>query len=120
MNRNNDYLAIGIAGSPRRRGNSTSLLRAYLDGTSQVGFETRIISMNDLIYKGCQGCDRCVRGEACGIQDDPREYYAEVANHRAEYFNWKDRGDFQKVRVFAAANLGPADAWKKRPDLQRR
>jgi multimeric flavodoxin WrbA len=179
MSRENSYLAIGIAGSPRRRGNSTSLLRAYLDGTSQVGFETKIIYLNNLIYKGCQGCDRCVRGKACGIQDDlstvfpllrkadiwamaspiyydgvsgqlktffdrlrftthdpfklegprrgivivtyeddPREYYAEVAAHLAEYFNWKNRGDFQKVRVISESNLGPVNAWKERPDLQ--
>ena len=45
--------------------------------------------------------------------DDPREYYAEVANHLAEYFNWKKRGDFQKVRVIAASNLGPWMPGKK-------
>ena len=179
MKKKNDYFAIGIAGSPRRRGNSTSLLRAYLEGTSQVGFETKIIYLNNLNYKGCQGCDRCVSGETCGIQDDlcsifpllrradiwamaspiyydgvsgqlktffdrlrftthdpfklegprrgivivtyeddPREYYDEVAAHLADYFNWKNRGDFKTVKVVAESNLGPIDAWKKRPDLQ--
>ena len=179
MIKKNSHLAIGIAGSPRRRGNSTSLLRAYLEGASQVGFETKMIYLNNLSYKGCQGCDRCVRGNACGIrddlcsvfpfmreahiwamaspiyydgvsgqlktffdrlrftthdpfklegprrgivivtyEDDPREYYTEVAEHLADYFNWKNRGDFKKVRVVAESNLGPSDAWKKRPDLQ--
>ncbi len=181
MSTKNSYFAIGVAGSPRRRGNSTSLLRAYLEGASQVGFETKIIYLNNLNYKGCQGCDRCVKGNACGIQDDlssvflllrkadiwamaspiyydgvsgqlktffdrlrftthdpfklkgprrgivivtyeddPREFYTEVAAHLAEYFNWKNRGNFEKVRVVAASNLGPVDAWKKRPDLQMR
>jgi len=179
MSKNNSYLAVGIAGSPCRQGNSTSLLRAYLDGTSKVGFGKKIIYLNNLNYKGCQGCDRCVRGKACGIrddlcsvfpllrkadiwamaspiyydgvsgqlktffdrlrftthdpfklegprrgivivtyEDDPREFYTEVATHLAKYFNWKNRGNFHKVRVVAESNLGPVDAWKKRPDLQ--
>lgn len=175
----NSYLAIGIAGSPRRQGNSTSLLKAYLNGASQVGFEIKIVYLDDLNYGGCKGCDRCVKGRDCAVKDDlnlvfpllrradiwamaspiyydgvsgqlktffdrlrftthdpfklegprrgivivtyednPREFYGEIATHFADYFNWKNRGDFGKVRVIAESNLGPVDAWKKRPNLQ--
>jgi hypothetical protein len=175
----NSYLAIGIAGSPRHRGNSTSLLKAYLVGTSQVGFETKIVYLDDLNYGGCKGCDQCVKGKNCPVIDDlcsvfpllrsadiwamaspiyydgvsgqlktffdrlrftthdpfkldgprrgivivtyednPRKFYFEIATHLADYFNWKNRGDFGKVKVIAESNLGPIDAWKKRPDLQ--
>jgi hypothetical protein len=40
-----------------------------------------------------------------------------MASHLAKYFNWNNRGDFGKIEVVAEANLGPWDAWKKRPDL---
>jgi len=175
----NNYLAIGIASSPRRQGNSTSLLKAYLSGASMVGFETKIVYLNSLSYRGCLACDRCVNGKSCGIKDDlckifpilqkadiwamaspiyydgvsgqlktffdrlrfttydpfklkgPRrgimivtyeddrsEFYFETATHLANYFNWNNRGDFGRVKVVAEPNLGPKDAWKKRPDLQ--
>jgi multimeric flavodoxin WrbA len=63
-------LAMGIAGSPRKRGNSTTLLRAFLEGTKEAGFRTRVIHLNDLTYRGCQACDRCVRGLDCKLNDD--------------------------------------------------
>ena len=68
-------LAIGIAGSPRRRGNSSSLLNAYLEGTATVGFDTEFVYLNGLSYKGCQACDRCVKGRSCLVDDDLNEIF---------------------------------------------
>ena len=62
--------AVGIAGSPRRMGNSSALLRAYLEGVSSEGFNTKSIYLNGKLYRGCQACDRCVRGLDCGLKDD--------------------------------------------------
>lgn len=70
MIKDNKFLAVGIAGSPRRKGNSSALLRAYLEGTSVEGFETEYIYLNGLSYKGCQACDQCVKGKACQVKDD--------------------------------------------------
>jgi multimeric flavodoxin WrbA len=70
MDEEKKFLAVGIAGSPRRMGNSTALLRAYLEGAASEGFATRIIFLNQLLYRGCQACDKCVMGEECGVQDD--------------------------------------------------
>ena len=75
MPKKNVPLAVGIAGSPRRRGNSTALLKAYLTGASKLGFETKIIHLNGLSYRGCQACDRCVRGQTCDIGDDLDEVF---------------------------------------------
>ena len=71
----NNHYAIGIAGSPRRQGNSTSLLKAYLSGASEAGFETKIIYLDSLAYHGCFACDRCVKGKMCGIKDDLCEIF---------------------------------------------
>jgi multimeric flavodoxin WrbA len=70
MTEQHSRLAVGIAGSPRRRGNSTSLLNAYLKGVASVGFATELVYLNGLTYRGCQACDRCVRGRPCLVEDD--------------------------------------------------
>jgi hypothetical protein len=50
-------------------------------------------------------------------EDGPQPFYRQVAERTANYFSWNKRGDFGKVRVVSESNLGPANAWKKRPDL---
>jgi multimeric flavodoxin WrbA len=70
MNESDDLLAVGIAGSPRKRGNSSALLRAYLEGVSSEGFKTEFIYLNGMIFRGCQACDRCVQGKICSVKDD--------------------------------------------------
>jgi multimeric flavodoxin WrbA len=65
-----DLLAVGIAGSPRKRGNSSSLLSAYLKGASSEGFKVEFIYLNGLLFRGCQACDRCVQGKSCTVKDD--------------------------------------------------
>lgn len=70
MKKTNDLLAVGIAGSPRKRGNSSALLKAYLDGASSEGFKTEFIYLNGMIFCGCQACDRCVQGKTCSVKDD--------------------------------------------------
>ena len=61
--------ALGIAGSPRRNGNSTTLLRAALEGAANEGAETALIRLNDLTFRGCQGCDSCAPGGECILRD---------------------------------------------------
>ena len=70
MYRENNLLAVGIEGSPRRTGNSTALLKAYLEGAASVGFSTESVYLNGLTYKGCHACDQCVKGNPCKLDDD--------------------------------------------------
>ena len=70
MKEKTDFLAVGIAGSPRKRGNSSALLRAYLEGASSEGFKTKFIYLNGMLFRGCQACDRCVEGKSCSVNDD--------------------------------------------------
>ena len=46
----------GIAGSPRRNGNSATLMRAVLRGATAAGAETKEVYLNGLTFRGCQGC----------------------------------------------------------------
>jgi multimeric flavodoxin WrbA len=75
----NKLLAVGIEGSPRRTGNSTALLKAYLKGVASVGFDTKSIYLNGLSYKGCHGCDQCVKREPCKLNDDLNEVFPALA-----------------------------------------
>jgi len=68
-------LAVGVASSGRRRGNSTTLLRSYLEGVRESGFKTKIIYLNNLLFRGCQACDRCVNGKACNLNDDLNDLF---------------------------------------------
>jgi multimeric flavodoxin WrbA len=61
---------VGIAGSPRRNGNSATLMRAVLEGAAHAGVDTREIYLNGLTFRGCQGCDPCRGGGACILEDD--------------------------------------------------
>jgi len=62
--------AIGIAGSPRRKGNSTALLEAALRGAAAAGAGTEIVHLNDLTFRGCQACLGCARENRCVVKDD--------------------------------------------------
>jgi multimeric flavodoxin WrbA len=61
---------IGIAGSPREKGNSTTLMRSVLEGATLAGAETKEVYLNGLVFKGCQGCDKCSPGGRCILNDD--------------------------------------------------
>ena len=60
---------LGIAGSPRRNGNSTTLLRSMLKGAEAKDAHTDIIHLNDLTYRGCQACEKCAPGGKCILKD---------------------------------------------------
>jgi multimeric flavodoxin WrbA len=66
---------IGIAGSPRRRGNSTTLLQQVLQGAQDKGAEGQIIFLNDLTFRGCQACDGCIHTGKCSVEDELTPYY---------------------------------------------
>lgn len=70
---------MGIVGSPRKRGNSATLMRALQQGAAQEGAETREVYLNGLTYKGCQGCEPCKGGGECVLEDDLTPVLSELA-----------------------------------------
>jgi multimeric flavodoxin WrbA len=61
---------IGIVGSPRKNGNTDTLVQAVLDGAKEAGHETAKYSLNEMKYSGCQGCGYCKNHEECRQDDD--------------------------------------------------
>ena len=62
---------VGIAGSPRKQGNSTILLNHVLRGAEEKGAQRLpTIHLNDLTFKGCQNCGGCDDTGVCILKDD--------------------------------------------------
>lgn len=72
------YKIIGIAGSPRRNGNSTTLLRQVLQGAEESGAAAQTIYLNDLTFRGCQACDGCVNTGECVLKDELTPHYPKL------------------------------------------
>ena len=69
---------LGIAGSPRRGGNTNLLLAEVIRGAASRGAEVKTIILNDLKITPCQHCDACLEAGKCKIEDDMQMVYREL------------------------------------------
>ena len=69
---------LGIAGSPRRGGNTDLLLAEVLKGAASRGAEVKTIILNDLKIAPCQHCDACLETGRCRVEDDMQMVYDEL------------------------------------------
>lgn len=70
---------IGIVGSPRKNGNTNVLVQQVLEGAAEAGAETRTFILNEMNYRGCQGCDYCKSHDRCKLEDELMEVFDELA-----------------------------------------
>jgi multimeric flavodoxin WrbA len=61
---------IAVNGSPRKHGNTDTVLDAFLRGAENAGATTTKISLVDIHHKNCQGCNVCHRKGVCVLKDD--------------------------------------------------
>lgn len=66
---------LGIAGSPRRHGNSEQLLDACLAGAGDAGAPAVKIAVRDYGVAPCQGCNACSLTGECVQRDRMDEIY---------------------------------------------
>jgi multimeric flavodoxin WrbA len=69
---------LGIAGSPRRGGNTDLLLAEVMKGAASKGAETKTIVLNKLKLTPCQHCDACFEAGQCRVKDDMQMVYKEL------------------------------------------
>jgi multimeric flavodoxin WrbA len=69
---------LGIAGSPRRGGNTDLLLAEVMKGAASKGAEVKTIVLNELEISPCQHCDACFEAGQCKIKDDMQDVYKEL------------------------------------------
>jgi putative NADPH-quinone reductase len=66
---------LGIAGSPRRKGNTETLLDWVLEAAGQSGAEVVKFRLREMNLRGCIACEGCFDDGACVQQDDMQEIY---------------------------------------------
>ncbi|HML62794.1 MAG TPA: flavodoxin family protein [Solidesulfovibrio sp.] len=63
-----------VLGSPRKKGNSSSIALAFSDKAQSLGAEVSTYHLNAMRFRGCQGCMACKETlERCAQKDDLTE-----------------------------------------------
>jgi len=105
---------LGIAGSPRRGGNTETLLDRFLSGAEGAGAVVEKIAVARLDVAGCIACNGCWDDGYCVVQDDFQDVYdklvaADVIVLAAPLYFWNlpaqvkalvDRAQCQWARKF--------------------
>lgn len=69
---------LGLAGSPRRGGNTDLLLAEVMKGAKSKGAKVKTIVLNNLKMTPCQHCDACFEAGVCRFDDDMQVVYKEL------------------------------------------
>jgi multimeric flavodoxin WrbA len=69
---------LALSGSPRKKGNTETLLRAVLKGVTAAGGEVELIRLYDLRIQPCIGCGGCDKTGECVLEDDMQELYPKI------------------------------------------
>lgn len=66
---------LAFNGSPRKGGNTSTIINAMLEGARSAGAETTEIRLHDIDLKGCMGCLSCrTEPGVCKQKDDLSPY----------------------------------------------
>jgi len=61
---------LGVVGSPRRGGNTETLVDEVLRGAEEAGAQTEKAVLSEMNVQPCRACDACNRTGRCVIEDD--------------------------------------------------
>lgn len=64
---------LGIVSSPRKGGNTETLVSEVLASAQEAGAETELLLLRDKHIQPCDGCRSCHKTGACHIRDDMQE-----------------------------------------------
>ena len=77
-NRTRQVKVLGIAGSPRRGGNSDLLLERALAGAAEAGADVERIVVARLQIAPCIACDGCWTAGRCVVKDEFQDVYEKL------------------------------------------
>ncbi|MDY0042020.1 MAG: flavodoxin family protein [Desulforhabdus sp.] len=69
---------LGIYGSPRKGGNTDSMLDAFIDGAAATGADLERLFVRELEIYPCIGCGHCDKTGFCVQQDAMMEIYPKL------------------------------------------
>ena len=70
---------LGIMGSPRKKGNTHTMLLKILEGAQTEGAQTELILLANLTIKECDGCHSCWKGNECSKMDDMNNLFPKIS-----------------------------------------
>ncbi len=109
---------LGIAGSPRRGGNTDLLLAEVLRGAESNGAEVKTIVPSELNIAPCEHCDDCLKTGECTTQDDMQMVYREL--ERADRIVLASPLHFMGVTAQLKAMIDRCQAlWARKYKLKR-
>ncbi|MBS4008166.1 MAG: flavodoxin family protein [Clostridium sp.] len=79
-------LVLGIAGSPRRNGNSEILLDEALAAAAAMGVEVDKVVLSALQYLPCISCGACEKTGICPLEDEMQPLYEKIGAAQALIF----------------------------------
>ena len=62
-----------LFGSPRKKGNTRQLVDAFSETMKKAGHDVRLLNLNDMNVRPCQGCLMCAKEGKCRINDDMKD-----------------------------------------------
>ena len=69
---------LGISGSPRRHGNTETLLDSFLEGATAAGAAVEKVVLREINYAACRGCNACHKTGECVVKDDAPGLYDKI------------------------------------------
>jgi multiple antibiotic resistance protein len=70
---------LGVAGSPRKNGNSDVLVEQVLKGVKHENIQNGLIQLRDIQFQGCIGCEKCRKDKICtGLHDGMALIYSQI------------------------------------------
>ena len=69
---------VAFMGSPRKNGNTVTLVKEVIRGAEDAGAETTAFNLYDLNIKPCQGCLACRKTGHCVMQDDFQNLFKHI------------------------------------------
>jgi multimeric flavodoxin WrbA len=69
---------LGLSCSPRKSGNTETLVAEALEGARSGGAEAELLSVHGRKISPCDGCQTCVTTSVCHIDDDMQEIFKKM------------------------------------------
>ena len=119
---------LAINGSPRKAGNTETVLDAFIEGARESGAEVTKVRLVELEYHNCRGCNACHKTGVCVLHDDFTPLFDQMMQAdilvlaspvysmsvTAEMKGFIDRGQFLWAQQFILKTLSfDADHLKK-------
>ena len=108
-----------INGSPRFRGNTETVLDAFIEGAKEAGAEVTKIRLVEIHHKNCSGCNSCHKDGHCILNDELTPVFDQMMQSdilvlaspiysmsvTAEMKSFIDRGQFLWAQKFVTKTL---------------